>query len=247
MSNMLLHCGAEEIAYDALQSVPTPAATKTWTPLPHDELLDAVKGELVASGLEIACQTLAVSQSATGRYADRFFGLLEVGGGDAALGYAMMVGIRNSHDQRFPAGICVGSRVLVCDNLAFSAEIVIARKHTRHIRKDLPRLLDDAVGRLGDHRRRQAERIEAYQSAPLPDSQFHDLAIRSLDAQVVSASKIPRVLEAYREPSHDEFRPRTVWSAFNAFTEVLKGFDLQDLPRRTRALHGLCDMLCKLG
>lgn len=39
---------------------------------------------------------------------------------------------------------------------------------------------------------------------------------------------------------HDDFRLRTVWSLFNAFTETLKG-NLTDLPRRTEALHGLLD------
>jgi len=33
----------------------------------------------------------------------------------------------------------------------------------------------------------------------------------------------------------------------NAMTEVLKNYDLQDLPRRTQALHGLCDLLCHLS
>jgi hypothetical protein len=31
------------------------------------------------------------------------------------------------------------------------------------------------------------------------------------------------VLEAWEEPRHEEFAPRTAWSLFNAFTEVAKG------------------------
>ena len=30
------------------------------------------------------------------------------------------------------------------------------------------------------------------------------------------------MLKEWREPSHEAFEPRTVWSLFNAFTEVLK-------------------------
>ncbi|MFC1601263.1 hypothetical protein ACFL34_02840 [Candidatus Sumerlaeota bacterium] len=128
-------------------------------------------------------------------------------------------------------------------NLAFSAEIVISRKHTSRIRRDLPRLINEAVGKLGDLRNHQAARIEAYQNTAIADTQVHDLAVRAMDAGVVAASKLPKVLGAYREPPHEEFRPRTVWSLFNAFTEILKSYDLQDLPRRTQALHGLCDLL----
>jgi hypothetical protein len=33
-----------------------------------------------------------------------------------------VLGLRNSHDKRFPAGLVGGSAVFVCDNLAFSGE-----------------------------------------------------------------------------------------------------------------------------
>ena len=51
---------------------------------------------------------------------------------------------------------------------------------------------------------------------------------------------IPEVLKEWREPRHEEFQPRNIWSLFNAFTEALKG-NLIELPRRTEALHGLLD------
>lgn len=51
---------------------------------------------------------------------------------------------------------------------------------------------------------------------------------------------IPDVLHEWREPKHDAFEGRNVWSLFNAFTESLKG-NLAELPKRTEALHGLLD------
>jgi len=33
----------------------------------------------------------------------------------------------------------------------------------------------------------------------------------------------PLLIEAWDEPRHEEFAPRTTWSLFNAFTEVQKG------------------------
>ncbi len=61
----------------------------------------------------------------------RFFGVLSLKSeyGD----YSDTVGLRNSHDKRFPIGISFGSRVFVCDNLAFSGDRVIRRKHTRRM------------------------------------------------------------------------------------------------------------------
>ena len=112
---------------------------------------------------------------------------------------------------------------------------------------DLPRLINDAVGRLGDLRDQQGRRIEAYRNAALTDVQFHDLAIRAIDADVIPVTRLPQVLSEYREPRHEEFRPRTVWSAFNSFTETLKTANLNALPRKTQALHGLCDMMSHLS
>ena len=195
--------------------------------------------------LVITREVLAISNGALGMPGDRFFGLLEIQSENES--YALTVGVRNSADRSFPAGLCVGSKVFICSNLSFSSEVVISRRHTRFIRRDLPRLISDAVGRLGDLRDHQSQRIEAYQNTALSDPQLNDLAIRSLDAGVLAASKLPRLLAEYREPAHEEFRPRTVWSAFCAYTETLKDYDLQTLPRRTQALHGLCDMICGLS
>jgi hypothetical protein len=46
--------------------------------------------------------------------------------------------------------------------------------------------------------------------------------------------------ELRRNPRHHEFQSRTLWTLFNSFTEVLKG-NLNELPTRTEALHGLLD------
>jgi hypothetical protein len=52
-----------------------------------------------------------------------------------------------------------------------------------------------------------------------------------------------QVVEQWRKPKHEEFRERTVWSAFNAFTEVAKIAPVLELPRRTMRLQGLTDQL----
>jgi len=246
MNSIILHgANSTEVTPEELQAVRTPDPSATWTPIPHAALIESVKREITMGDLAIAHETLVVSNARSGVYGDRFFGLLEIQSSDES--YRLTVAVRNAHDRMFPAGLCVGSRVLICDNLAFSAEVVIARKHTKYIQRDLPRLIHEAVGKLGDLHERQTRRIAAYQETALSDAQFHDVLVRSLDARVICASKLPQVLEVYRKPVHEEFASRTVWSGFNAFTEVLKAYDLQDLPRRTQALHGLCDQLSHLS
>ena len=77
-----------------------------------------------------------------------------------------MKGIRNSHDKRFPAGMVLGSTVLVCDNLAFSGEIEISRRHTRYVMHDLPVLIDQAVEQLSIRWKEQDRRISSFTGIP---------------------------------------------------------------------------------
>lgn len=59
----------------------------------------------------------------------RFFGVLCL-----KSDYTDMVGLRNSHDKRFPCAVSLGSKVFVYDNLAFVCDHVIKRKHTANLK-----------------------------------------------------------------------------------------------------------------
>jgi hypothetical protein len=79
-------------------------------------------------------------------------------------GYEDTVGLRNSHDKRFPIGIGFGSRVFVCDNLSFYADRVIRRKHTANMKRMLPGLIGEVVeGGLGRPAGRAARVLQPLQ------------------------------------------------------------------------------------
>ncbi|RRJ96974.1 DUF932 domain-containing protein [Opitutaceae bacterium TAV4] len=233
--NLCLHCGAAAIERDALRHVRTPLSTPTWTPIPHLRIIEQVERALTAVYLSIVAQAHSLSHGG-----DRYFGLIQVQNGSQHDDYAWVLGLRNSHDKRFPAGIVAGAQVFVCDNLSFHGEVQIARKHTRFINRDLPMLTERAIGQLVDRWHSQDTRIARYQDAAIGDTEAHDLMIRAVDSGVCPVSTLPKVIHQWREPDHEAFRPRNIWSLFNGFTEALKG-NLPLLPARTQALHGLMD------
>lgn len=53
-------------------------------------------------------------------------------------------------------------------------------------------------------------------------SAAHPLMVEAIRSNVMPASRLPKVIEAWEEPAHVEFLPRTAWSLFNAFTEIAK-------------------------
>ena len=65
--------------------------------------------------------------------------------------------------------------------------------------------------------------IAAMKVRELPPAHAHHLMVEAIRADVLPASRLPKVIEAWEEPKHEEFTPRTGWSLFNAFTEVQKG------------------------
>jgi hypothetical protein len=239
-ANLMLHTGSKTVSRSQLATVATPAPTPTWYPIPHHQFLDGVQSTLTRAGMRIVHESHGLS---TDR--NRYFGLLQIANGSNPDDFAVVLGLRNSHDKKFPIGVVVGATVMVCDNLSFSGEIRIARKHTLNVARDLPNLIERAIGQLGTVRRTQERRFAAYKAHEISDHEAHDIIIRSLDARAIVVTQIPNVIEQWRRPNHPEFRERTAWSLFNAFSQTLKG-RLDVLPARTTALHGIIDTCCGL-
>lgn len=239
---MLLHCGAEVVSRRKLSKVLTPAGTDTWYPIPHDFLLKEVESQLNVFDYKIEESTHALSHEGM-----RYFSVLQISRqGFIADDYSWVVGIRNSHDKTFPASLVMGTRVFVCDNLAFNGEVKLSRKHTRFAVRDLRMLTTRAVGQLGDRMNRLDKRISSYKEHKLADSTVHDILVRAIDCRAITPTALPEVLGYWREPLHEEFKPRTVWSLFNAFTEQFKSINPHTVAKRSQALHGLCDSVCGL-
>lgn len=235
-NGLMLHTGAHAASLDDAKAVVTPEPTETWFPIPHLTVRDLVVERLQAGGLRIVEEALGLWKDGA-----RAFGLLGVENGQSSQSYRMVVGWRNSHDQSFPAAGAIGSHVFVCDNLAFSGEVTFARKHTRFVLRDLPGIVERAIARLTNLRGAQDRRIALYQETEISTMQAHDLMIQAVDARALAVTRLPDVLGEWRKPRHPEFVPRTMWSLFNAFTEVEKGQSLLNIPRHTMALQGVFD------
>ena len=110
-----------------------------------------------------------------------------------------------------------------CDNLAFSGEVTMHRKHTVNVFRDLPDLIYRMLSQVAAMRERTDGEIAAMKVRELPPAHAHHLMVEAIRGNALPASSLPKVLEAWDEPGHEEFVPRTAWSLFNAFTEVQKG------------------------
>jgi uncharacterized protein DUF932 len=215
-STLMNHRGARLVDRPELDLVDPPPPTGTWFPLKHSTVLDRVQETLDASGYQTNRRSLSLSPDN-----HRFFGTLDLASGIAD-GVSLSIGIRNSTDKTFLIQFCCGERVFVCDNLAFSAEVVIARKHTRFGERRFNDALSRAVLGLRQYQAVAQKRVEHLQHFDLSEDAANSYLLQAAEHGIVGWRLLPQVIKEWRKPQHEEFRPRTAWSLFNAFTEVLK-------------------------
>ena len=234
--SLVLHCGAEEVEYDALRALDTPPATKSHVPIPHYRLVDMLRHTLGFYGHEVTEEHHGVTEDKM-----RYFGLLSLK--STYDGYEDTVTLRNSHDKKFPVGIGFGGRVFCCDNLSFFADHVIRRRHTVNAKRDLPGLVGELVEPLTEQREAQHKTFLRYNQTALTDERADHAILDMYRRGVINIQRVPEVLHQWDEPEFEEWGDRTAYRLFNSATYVLNG-RVAENPNVTRQLHDVIDGTC---
>lgn len=233
----MLIIAKNKINFDQLKKVKLPEASQTFTPIPHAHLVTEARKAIETAGLTIAEEEHAIARDGL-----RYFGGFALTGQDiTGTDRKLVFGLRNSGDKSFAASVCLGTSMMVCENLAFSSNIKLARRHTTNIFADLPRVLAEAVSRVTTHWVNTTNRIEAYKQAEIDEQQAADLLVKLVDSKALPAREIYNVVKEFRAPRHAEFKGETLWNLYNGVTEHLKGSDLTKLPQRTMVMESLFD------
>lgn len=214
-SSLLAHCGARHVTREELEPIAAPPPTDTWFPQKHAVVVDTVGQALERGGFRIEKAQYALS-----RNDNRLFATMDL---EASLvsGVQLAVGIRNSIDKSLPLGFCAGSRCFVCDNLCFTSDLIVTRKHTRFGQVRFEEAICQAVQSLTQFRQVESERIRRFQRLDIDDQLAESLMLRAYEDGIVSHRLLPRVIREWRLPSFEDFRTGTLWSLSNAFTTVL--------------------------
>ena len=242
MSTLLNHCGASRISLDGLGALADPVPyTDTHYPIRHDVFVELAKTTLRGGGYEIKTEEYSLIQEEGAK--DNMFGLLTLSNGYDDVG--RVVGLRNSGSMHFLAQLGAGDHVFVCDNLVFTAQIIVGRKHTKNIMVDLPALMNSAVKTLGSEFKRQEGRREIYRGTEISDAMAHDVMIRTMktkdNTRGVPCSSLTAWVDEYRNPRHEQFKHGTAWGLQNAFTEVAKKWNFATMQNRTEGLIQVMD------
>ena len=231
-------CESKECDFKQVESVKTPQPSDRWNPIAHDALVKEFRSAVDNNpSLDIVQEHHALH-----RYGQRYFGLFQVSGAGRKHGkdVGTVMCLRNSHDKAFRAGISAGDAPFVCSNLIFSNEIVLGRRHTTHIMRDLPQIISRAIGQLMESWTTSDKRIDAYKATEINDRTAHDLILRGYQAGACGKTQIADIFTQWHKPEHENFEGRDLWSLQNAFTNVWRGNSL-NVANRSSSLYGVLD------
>src|SRR6516164_9395617 len=132
-STRIAHCGGTYRTRAALASIPTPAGTDTWKPVPHFDLVTYLIDDLGRRGIAVVREQYAT----VGRDGARLFGVMDLRIDDLDTpDLATSLGLRGANDKTMAIQVIAAARVFVCDNLAFSGSdgaVVLKKRHTNRL------------------------------------------------------------------------------------------------------------------
>ena len=212
----LTMCEGKFVGRDEIAMVPTPAATASWKPVPHSEVIDAVTDVVKAHRW-----TILEEQYGLARDGQRMFGMIRINK-SSSMEWSRCIGIRNSHDRTIAVGLSAGISVHVCSNLCFGGSTVLKRRHTSRI--ELNGLVLEAVNALELEFLTLENVAEELKIDELNDDEVRASLVVAAERQAIPSCDILTVWKEFKHPRHEEFSEPTRWSLLNAFTETAKKY-----------------------
>jgi hypothetical protein len=251
MQQLMIHAGGRPASLEQVELAKTPQATRSHQTINHGMVVGKIKNYVPFTGMEIIDEQYALRDGKDYLKKEKIpdaqmFGVLTLR--DNSLEkkpWTTTLGLRNSHDKAFSFGLSTGSRVFVCDNLAFSGDHTVKRKHTTNIFKHLDSDIILMLQQVRKYARMQDERYNLYQQVEIDARDADHIVMNCVRDGSITTQSIPKVLQEYEHPSFEDFSPRTVWSLFNAVTEVSKGTPFMTLNERTINLQKCMDRFCE--
>lgn len=234
MSELILHRGAVNVDRKDLDSIAVPPETPTYKPISHYALVTSITK--IAQDM-LTGYTLDSEEFGVARNGSQFFGVLCFRHND--FNTSLSIGIRNSTDKSISVGLCMGSKIMCCDNLAFRGDITFLKKHTLNVWKNLEDLAISTLYRSTKVHQEITDDFDRMKAIELNDARAFMLLGLMYGKEIISPRQLTVALDQWNKPNHDEFQPRNLYSLYNGVTESLKSSAPIDRMDRHLNLHKL--------
>ena len=240
-AKLIAHKDTNIISRTALADVATPEPTKTWTPVPHHEVVDAVEDCVKGVGFKFRNRGRDKFKLAMAPTGSKMFGVCDIliPGIDDDEDYGYSVGFRNSHNKTLALQVVLGQRVFVCDNLMMVGDIKVRREHTRFIDPhDTIRPALEKVKEIVEGERAFSNSLRSRKVLP-------DTGVAYL-AEAVNRGSLPLVkfmdarqhwLESCGGDAEDIMHGGTLWAWQQVITHEWKNLSMMGIPDRSSNLY----------
>lgn len=228
MSSVLL--GKNRVNEVEVLAVPDVPFTKTFHPVHHREIIKAIKQSLGAFGLDIVKAEYVLA--AEGK---KMFSVWDLSEGSSEMCWSL--GIRNSLDRSLAFGITCGSRVFLCENLAFSGEYITFRRHTSGLDADELAFLAYRALRMTIPKLKAFEQWhQGLKNYALPQTDMRVLLVDIMEQSVIPVTKFGDFGKLYAKVYDD-----SLWGYHETVTDILRDSNLMHLPKKNLILNGIID------
>ena len=212
-----------------VRMVPVPATTRTYTPMPHGDLIDLLE---VQVGHHLPQYQVADKQFGLAREGQQLFGLmtLEQSYRQAEEHLSLRedrldisIGFRNSYDKSMSVGVVGGAKVFVCDNMMMHADAVkIMKRHTKNVLKEFDYMLYTSIPELQAQFVQMKDAKRDLECIEVEHEQGYEFLGRMFGNKLLTPVQLSSAVDDWRTPSFETFKTRNAWSLYNAATWGLK-------------------------
>jgi hypothetical protein len=203
---------------DLLIAAQRPKKTKSYSPVPHKDVISTVLESLDRANLKVSSE--CYSSARDGKQAMGFYNLL--GAGDDEMQIRLIW--HNSYDKSMPLRCALGGNVIVCTNGVVRGDMgAFKRKHTGTVltefKEDISRYIDTA-GDLFTKMIREKQRMKEIECTKKTCAEL--LGRMYVTDNILTATQIGIVKKELEAPTYDYKADGTLWQFYNHNTVALK-------------------------
>lgn len=222
----------DNITEQELVKVELPFRTKTYIPVSHRSIIEAVGEQLDKKGLTVTnkrYRTDSKGNKVIATYDIRQEGYDEMG---------MRLAFRNSYDKSMSVALVAGSNVWICSNGCISGEMQYMRKHTGSVVQGLNNSIIDSINQLEHSFIMHNKHKDAMKEIELDKKLISRLAGEMfINEEIITITQLGILKKEYEEPTYEEFSDNSLWSLYNNVTHSLKTSHTTEYVDRHVNLH----------
>ncbi len=212
-----------------LASIPFPAPTKSYTPVPQEDLWKLTVQLFENRGYTISKESHVVHHSKPIFVSNMTISKPTITNPEMEWTCALV----NSYNMTRPASILFGGRVFACSNGLMVADHILKTKHTTHVWDRLPGMVATAVNSFEEEVTNASIFYNGLRQQFTNEQQLSTFAVNLGRVGLLPKSSVVDFVDEAINPSFDyDSNKMCLWNVHNAYTHLAKEFTITERPQR---------------